>query len=228
MKQTNGVDRKRVIHSVTLMVFVVPVLLMVPSCASLSKADCLYGDWYEIGLRDGLSGVESERFSAYVDTCARYGVRPDSSEYSKGRTKGLESFCTSSVGYSEGRMGRDYRYVCSGIAEELFLVGHSLGFNVHSTEDYIHTIVQAIAQQNTQIGRWEKQIKSIEEQLVDDDTDTKRRMELIKELDWRHRDITQAKTEIIRLQERRIDAIIDYHEAVDEANDNGFREMKRY
>lgn len=203
-------------------------LVLVPGCSSLSKVDCLYGDWYEIGLEDGQSGIESERFNNYVDTCARYGVRPDFTEYSKGRTKGLESFCTRTKGYSEGRKGRSYQYVCSGTAETLFLEAHSIGFDVHIAEQQIHTVDQAVAQRNTQIERLENQIDTIEDKLVDEDTDAQDRKALVKELDRVHRDISDAQTQIILLREQKIDAIIDYREAVDQANENGFRELQQY
>ena len=105
MNQKNPLCLMTAIRSVTLVGIVAPVLLMFAGCASLSKAQCLEGDWFEIGLSDGESGMDSARFDEYVDTCAKYDVVPDFAKYSEGRTKGLEFFCTRSIGYSEGRQG---------------------------------------------------------------------------------------------------------------------------
>lgn len=96
MNKKKPIFGETTIGAVSLVVIVLPALLLFAGCASLSRTQCLEGDWYEIGLSDGKSGVESEQFNVYVDTCAKYDVVPDFAKYSEGRTKGLE-FLTSTV-----------------------------------------------------------------------------------------------------------------------------------
>ena len=140
----------------------------------------------------------------------------------------MEFFCTRSVGYSEGRQDREYRNVCSGTSEKLFLEGHSTGYNVHSAEETIEDLDHAIRKKNEQIGIWEKEI----DELVDvrqarigdglqDRTDVS---EISSRTVSRREDITEAKTEIKELQDLRAEAIIEYQKAIEEANEHGFHE----
>ena len=232
MNQEKLVYRKTAMRSVTLVGIVAPVLLMLAGCASLSKAQCLEGDWYDIGLSDGESGMDSARFDEYVDTCAKYDVVPDFAKYSEGRTKGLEFFCTRSNGYSEGRQGRVYRNVCSGASEELFLEGHLLGYNVYSKVEIIESLVSSISDKIEQIESWEIELGEQRDQLTADIVDVGSRdsqdpqefNDFSDKSAQLHQDITQARTQIEELNDRKAEAIIEYRKAVDEANENGFQE----
>ncbi len=228
MSQKKRGYSKTVMRSVTLVGIVAPVLLMFAGCASLSKAQCLEGDWYEIGLSDGESGVESDRFNGYVDTCAKYGVVPDFAKYSEGRTKGLEFFCTRSNGYSEGRQGRVYRKVCSGASEQLFLEGHSLGYAVHSTEEFIEDLDSKIREKYKQIEIWETQVDEILDLSLAGANERERNADERQELNDqgadRQSDITEAKMQIKELQDSKAEAMTEYRNAIDEANENGFQE----
>lgn len=213
--------RKRAMQHVTLLVAVVLALLIILGCAVLSKADCLYGDWYEFGLEDGEAGLESDRFNEYVDICAKYGVSPDFAKYSEGRTKGLEFFCTRSVGYAEGREGREYRDVCSGAKEELFLKGHSLGYRVHAAEELVDSIDKEFSPLSKELERLERQLSEFS--VLDIDRDTER--VISGERAGMQKEVLALTEQIKPIHERRVDAIVEYQEAVDEANDNGFREV---
>ncbi len=214
MKRKNCAFCTRLVQRITLLVAVVPALLLIPGCATLSKADCLNGDWYEFGLEDGKAGLESDRFNEYVDICAKYGVSPDFAKYSEGRTKGLEFFCTRNVGYAEGREGRKYQDVCSGAAEEFFLEGHTLGYRVYAAVELVDSIDKELSPLIKQFERLSRR-DSIRR---DGDRD------LLVDSGGVEQDIIALKEQIKPLQERRVDAIIEFREAVDEANDNGFRE----
>ncbi|MYF37686.1 MAG: DUF2799 domain-containing protein [Gammaproteobacteria bacterium] len=227
MNHKNPVCLKTAIRSAAFVVTVMAAFLGFAGCASLNKTLCLEGDWYEIGLRDGESGVESEQFDEYVDTCAKYDVIPDVAKYSEGRTKGLEFFCTRSVGYSEGRQGREYRNVCSESSEKLFLDGHSLGYNLYSTEKTIEDLDRTISENYDQIRIWQNRIDEIEEtwlgQSLNPDL-TSSPLDTAEERAARRQDILDAKTEIEELQELKAEAMIEYRRALDEASDNGFQE----
>ncbi len=230
MSQKKRVYSKTVMCSVILVGIVAPVLLMFAGCASLSKAQCLEGDWYEIGLHDGESGLESKQFDEYVDTCAKYDVLPDIVKYSEGRTQGLVFFCTGSVGYSEGLQGREYRNVCSGTPEELFLEGHSLGYNIHSAEETIIDLTREVDEKYEEIRMWQKLIDENEgAELIDSLSDLLSvDPEIIKQVNAigaaRSLDIIDAEKEIEKLQELRAKAIVEYHKAIEAANEKGFQE----
>ncbi|MYD44788.1 MAG: DUF2799 domain-containing protein [Gammaproteobacteria bacterium] len=228
MNQEKLVYRKTTTNVATFVVIVLPVLLMISGCTSLSKVQCLEGDWYEIGLVDGESGMESARFDEYVDTCAKYDVVPDFVKYSEGRTKGLEIFCTRSNGYSEGREGSVYRNVCSGISEELFLVGYSFGHKVYSALETINTLNSEISEKAKQIRNWEIQGDEILDLSFaganERERDADERNELSDQAADLQSDITEAKAQVKELRDRKAEAMIEYRTAVDEANENGFPE----
>ena len=163
-----------------------------------------------------------ERFKYYEEMCAQYGVRPDFAKYSGGRVKGLELFCTRSMGYSEGREGREYRDVCSESSEGLFLEGHSLGYRVHSTEELVESIDREMRPVSRQIESLANEIANLES-APDLDTYTDR--DIRSQLSALRQDLKDANDQIKPLQERRIDAVIEYREAVEEANANGFGEV---
>ena len=204
----------------------------------MSEAECLSADWYVIGERDGGNGLQSTRFNEYVEDCTGYGVNPDLEEDSKGRIEGLKSYCTLGKGYSEGRNGRNYQFVCSDTAEEEFLKGHSLGFSVHFTEVHVENIDQDIARDNRKIELLEKEVDTIEKKLAEPEIADAERIgaadrlnetaNLHKELVRLNERLRDEKAEIEVLEQRKIEAVIDYREAVEKANDNGFSEEKRY
>ena len=203
---------------------------LMPSQKKMSEAECLSADWYVIGERDGGNGLQSTRFNKYVKDCTGYGVNPDLEEYSKGRTEGLKSYCTRVKGYSEGRNGRKYRFVCSDTAEEEFLKGHSLGFSVHSSEELVENIDRDIANVNSKIELSKKEVAKLRVKMFDLDSTEPLgdAISLRKDLDRLNDRIRDEKAEIEVLEQRKIGAVIDYRETVEKANDNGFSEVKRY
>lgn len=221
MKQKSCAYRKKVIPRKTLFVPVVLALLIISGCAALSKADCLHGDWYEIGLQDGKVGEPSERFNYYKDICSKFDVLPDIAKYSEGRTKGLEIFCTRTMGYSEGREGREYQNVCSGSSEELFLEGHSLGYRVHSTEEMVESFDQEMSLLSEQIETLETQIAELEDSYREGNFSNRSISDQLKVL---RENLIETRDKIEPLKESRTDALSEYREAVDEANENGFLE----
>lgn len=99
-------------------------------CASLSKKECLAGDWYAVGVRDGAAGAGEDRLLEHAAACLDHGVRADRERWEAGREAGLVRYCTVHGGFSAGERGDAYRGVC-GPAEGEFLRGYSLGEELH-------------------------------------------------------------------------------------------------
>jgi len=125
--------------------------LLLSACASLSKQECLNGDWYEIGYDDGHNGEKRNRFSKHVKACAEYQVTVNKQTYMYGREKGLLSYCTVENALQEGLNGRTYEYVCSGHIEPAFLNKYRQG--------------KAIYQLDKKISEHESRISSLEYKL---------------------------------------------------------------
>ncbi len=55
-----------------------PVLL--GSCATMSKEECVAADWRVVGETDGAAGYDPQsRFAAHAKSCEKAGVVPDQS-----------------------------------------------------------------------------------------------------------------------------------------------------
>jgi hypothetical protein len=60
-------------------------------CVSMDAAECRNANWYDIGFRDGLSGMQRMDV-AYDEQCGKQGAKPDVLAYAKGWQEGLWEF----------------------------------------------------------------------------------------------------------------------------------------
>jgi hypothetical protein len=99
----------------------------VMGCATLSKEECLQGDWKSIGYRDGTHGYDLTRFEQHQTACADYHVAPDRNAYQAGRDEGLLVYCTPSNGFNLGERVEDYNSICPPYLESAFLKQYERG-----------------------------------------------------------------------------------------------------
>ena len=90
-------------------------------CASMSKKDCLAGNWYERGYEDADRGETFDRLDAHAKACAKVGVAPDEAVYGTGYEAGLAEYCTPERGYELGSRDSEYRDICPFDTEAAFL-----------------------------------------------------------------------------------------------------------
>ena len=50
-------------------------------CASISKDECVSGNWSDIGYQDGTKGKARGKLAEYAKTCAKYGAQPNRDAY---------------------------------------------------------------------------------------------------------------------------------------------------
>ena len=96
----------------SLSLVVLGSMILLSSCATLSKQECLVGDWQAIGYNDGVAGYHSERLASHAKACAKASVAPDYLAWERGRQLGLKQYCTTSNAYNIGRRGRSLNNVC--------------------------------------------------------------------------------------------------------------------
>ncbi len=114
---------------------------LLAGCASVSREECLAGNWDVIGQRDGARGLVAETvFARHQTACARVDVAPDRALWEQGYAQGLRQYCTPRSGLDEGRAGRAYRGVCPAAQEAGFLRGHDLGRAAHRQEQRLRKI----------------------------------------------------------------------------------------
>lgn len=122
-------------------------LALLSACASVSREECLAGDWVSIGQRDGAAGrVGATQFERHQTACAKVDVTPDRSAWAQGYEAGLRQYCTPLVGLREGDAGNRYRDVCPAASEPGFLRGHELGLAAHRQRQRISEIGREISE----------------------------------------------------------------------------------
>lgn len=136
-------------------------LILMSGCATLSRTECLSGDWEQLGHSDGSRGYRIDRIEEHREACKEYGVAPDIARYKDGREKGLLAYCTPANGYRQGKLGSTYRNVCSADLESGFMRNYHFGFQVYEL--------------TRQISEVESKIKAKERELEKADTPKDRR-----------------------------------------------------
>ena len=124
--------------------FVASSCLMLASCASMSKNECLYADWRAIGYEDGAVGAPTTAISSRRQACAKAGVTPDMPAYLAGRDEGLVEYCTPANGFVVGERGFGYSGVCGRHAEASFLESYRAGARLHLLRDRVHGASNAL------------------------------------------------------------------------------------
>lgn len=81
-------------------------------CATLSKQECVMGNWQAIGFADGAAGRTPDYLSNHNKACAKVGIAADYRAWEQGRKEGLKQYCTETNAYQIGRRGVQVSPVC--------------------------------------------------------------------------------------------------------------------
>lgn len=120
-----------VIISVRLIVtLILMILLLLGGCSTISKKDCVRGDWQTIGFRDGKQGYDPNRLQNHAKICAKSDVIPDATAYIRGHKVGVRAYCTPENGSAVGRREGDYTGVCPEDLEYAFLENYVTALRV--------------------------------------------------------------------------------------------------
>lgn len=137
-------------------------LILISACASVSREECLEGDWVSIGQRDGAAGrVGSAQFERHVTACAKIDVTPDRAAWAQGYEVGLRQYCTPLSGLRAGEAGDSYRNVCPAGTEAGFLRGHDLGLAAYRQRQRISEIereINELTRRNAKIAGQEEHL----------------------------------------------------------------------
>lgn len=113
------------------LMFAFASLLLVSSCATLDKSDCLRGDWSTVGYKDGKLGYDpDQQMARHTKACAKHDVVPSRALYDQGYAQGLDIYCTPESGYELATKENEYRGVCPTKLERDFLLSYIDGLNV--------------------------------------------------------------------------------------------------
>ena len=61
--------------------------LTLTGCVGMGAAECSSANWYDLGFRDGLYGMQRMDI-VYEEQCGKHGSKPDAAAYAKGWQEG--------------------------------------------------------------------------------------------------------------------------------------------
>jgi len=144
-------------------------VLVLSSCASMSKEECASANWVEIGKKDGSLGRSMRAFDSYVKSCGKADITPDKTAYMNGRDDGLEKYCTIQKGYEIGEENLDYSGVCINHNEAAVLEGRRLGLELYSFYKAYEDANAKVKKINDDISAIEDEIEKLTMEMNEDD-----------------------------------------------------------
>lgn len=136
------------------------LFLGLAACATISKEECLNGNWEEIGFRDGTNGRASDYIQQHAKACSKTGVSPVQSIWEKGRQKGLPVYCVPAKAFSEGKKGNSLRPVCPAAQFASLEAANARGLEYHELSE--------------EMNQAQYRINEIERSIVAEDSSVKR------------------------------------------------------
>ncbi len=175
------------------------LLFLLSACSSISKDECLAGDWYSLGVTDGKAGTLASKFREYQKDCADHGVTPDFKLYQQGHQQGLVFYCDFPHGEAHGRSGAEYNTACTGKLEPDFRRGYQQGRRWYQAKSAVDNLGSAISELELRIAQSRDEIYRNNQQIALEN-DANRRAALLYRTDRLRGDIERYSTELGRLQ----------------------------
>ena len=202
-------------NSKILNLALVAILAGLSGCASMSADECLTVDWATVGFEDGTRGYTADRLASHRKACAKHGVAPDLAAYQRGHAQGLESFCQPGRGFNHGANGGRYSGVCPAHLEPDFLEAYNAGHKLHSLRSSLATANSLIQSKAAEMEDAEARIVTAQFELIDDETTSEQRVQLLIELKELAERIGELEVEIEQLvaDRARIEQDLQYYES---------------
>ena len=169
-------------------------LMILTGCATLSKEECLRGDWRGLGLKDGVNGEAAIQIEKHRKACAEHGIRPDERLYMDGHAEGLREYCQIENAFRSGLNGRRYQGVCPPAISLLFGRYNEAAYAVHQTRE--------------EIKQLHNEISYRQNRLESKKTTDKERRYLYEEIRDRDRKLDELRDKL-RDQERDLDDLME-------------------
>lgn len=154
------------------------LLLTLASCASISKDECIAGNWEEIGFRDGTNGQFSSYIQSHAKACERVDVRPDPVAWERGRQRGLPAYCVPQKAYDIGRNGRSVNEVCPAKDMPRLVRANKKGKNYYDATQEIRSVRSQISENEQRLVTEENQ--SVRASLVREQRSLNREIRLLE------------------------------------------------
>lgn len=181
----------------------------------MGKDECLTADWRTIGYEDGVKGLPASQIGEHRSDCAKYGVTPDLKAYLAGRDSGLKEYCKVENGYRVGAAGGQYGAVCPPELEGGFLAAYGVGHELYTLQVALNNVESELSSRHHELDEIKKKIEEKSASLVDSETTTKERIELladIKDLSDRQHHVRQDIDALAQERDARAADLAAFHE----------------
>ncbi|MES2106873.1 MAG: DUF2799 domain-containing protein [Pseudomonadota bacterium] len=151
-------------------------------CASLSKDQCLNGNWQQIGFADGTRGLPPDQLNEHAKACSEYGVQTNFEQYMLGRSRGLINYCQPQNAFNIGRAGQgENMAACPPNMQDAFLFEFRRGGEINQMESELEALRSRISANNSRIYRNDGRISDIRNELRRTDLSNEARNALLNE-----------------------------------------------
>lgn len=156
--------------------------LLLSSCATLSKNECLNADWLTIGYEDGVQGRSRDRIASHRKACADHRITPDLTAYRQGYNEGLVNFCTPGNGYRKGQRGSTYTGICQGDLERDFLKGYHAGRDIYLENSTLSRLNRNLQSTEHELTEIEQEIAAEEKTLFSNSLSRRERKSIYEQI----------------------------------------------
>ncbi len=164
------------------------LLLLLSSCATLSRQECQGANWHDIGESDGSKGLPLSRISRHADACRRFSIVPDRQAWMEGHRIGARRFCTPANAFALGVRGGKNHGICQAdqraAFESVYKLGRrhhelaseirSLEFQIESAKSRIDEVRQRRKKGKLSAGEADAEIDSLHRDIVSDEIQLER------------------------------------------------------
>ena len=134
--------------------------------ATVSKSQCVAGDWQTIGYRDGVNGLRSDQLLQHENACVPHGVVPDRTAYMAGWNQGVAEYCRPGNGFKVGEDGDADNDVCPTSQRDEFERGYQNGRQLYLARADVENLERTIDGKRERLSDVETQIvESASDQL---------------------------------------------------------------
>ncbi len=180
-----------------------PLMLFIASalagCATLSKDECLQGDWWKIGLADGSQGAPLARLAEHQKACAEFGVKINSQTWLSGRKQGLLSYCQPENAFQLGRRNSGHLAGdCEPFMQNAFLMEYARGQEIYRLERDVEDKKNDLGKLQERINKQDERINFLQKEAQRKDLTPDAR----KQIDDEWRKLQNDKRDNLQLQAR--------------------------
>ena len=129
--------RQRFAWRVVQLLTIVGSIYLLSACATLSKQECIVGDWQTIGYNDGVAGYAADRLASHTKACAKVSATPNYQLWERGRQLGLKQYCTVTSAYNVGRRGQKLNNVCPIALANSLQVASQKGLDYYTLDNQL-------------------------------------------------------------------------------------------